>query len=70
MGTNYPFDLELMYGVYTDCGILIQQEKITGADADHPKYKLCAEMTIGFFSLLRVSELGNLRMRDVRIPHE
>ena len=66
---NYPFNLELMSWIYRDFGHPITEDTL-GGDHYSSKFELCAAMTIGFFFLLRVSELGNLRMRDIRIGQE
>ena len=67
---NYPFNLELMTWVYREFGHPIKEEIEGGMGCPPSKYELCAAMTLGFFFLLSIGELGNLRMRDVRIEVE
>ena len=67
---NYPFNLELTNWIYSDFGSPIGLDSFGGGTDNSVKFELCAAMTIGFFFLLRVSELENLRMRDIRISTE
>ena len=56
---NYPFNLEMLQ--LADLGLGKLEARTVSNRAAY------AALTVGFFSLLRVSEMENMRMRDVKL---
>ena len=67
---NYPLNLELMDWIYDALGFSEIEKGLSDDAGKSAKYELRAALTVGFLYALRVSEIENLRIGDIRISHE
>ena len=67
---NYPFNLELISWIREQYDFCNDHGKEVAESAIMVRYEMYSALTIGFFYLLRVCEIENLRTMGVRIPHE